>query len=75
MRISNKGRNQGWGAGTGAPEPHDLAWAGAGAGAILFFLEEPERKPEHLKQLEWSRSLCVGAGINYSSAAPGSSSF
>jgi len=35
------------------PEPHDLA--GAGVGAILFFLQKPEREPEHFKKLEWSR--------------------
>jgi len=28
------------------PEPHDLA------GAILFFVQEPEREPEHFKKLE-----------------------
>jgi len=38
------------------PEPHDLAGDGAGARAILFFLQESEREPEHFKKLEWSRS-------------------
>jgi len=31
-------------------EPHDLT--GSGAGAILIFLQELEREPEHFKKLE-----------------------
>jgi len=37
------------------PEPYDLA----GAGAILLFLQEPEREPEHFKN--WNGT---GSGIN-----------
>jgi len=33
------------------PEPHDLV------GAILFFLQEPERDPEHFKKLELDPEL------------------
>jgi len=36
------------------PEPHDLA--GTEGGTILFFLQEPEREPEHFKKIKWRRS-------------------
>jgi len=38
------------------PETHDLVGVGTGAGAILLFLQESEREPEHFKKLEWSRN-------------------
>jgi len=36
------------------PESHDLV--GPGIGAISFFLQEPERDPEHFKKMEWNWS-------------------
>jgi len=56
---ANYCENQGWGVGAGVPKPLDLAGAGAESAAILIFLQEPVREPEHFKHWNGAR-----AGIN-----------